>query len=72
MKTAKIFMAGIGQAICLPNEFKLDSEEVYISKNGNSIVLIPKNNFDWNAWFIALDSIHVQLVYQSQRQVSQI
>ena len=61
MKTAKLFMIGEDQAVRLPDEFRMEGDEVYIAKVGNSIVLTPKNAFDWEAWFKALSEIDVDI-----------
>ena len=42
METAKVFVSGNSQAVRLPKEFRLSTDEVYIKKSGNSIVLFPK------------------------------
>lgn len=44
MTTAKIFQSGNSQAVRLPKEFKLQASEVFISKVGEALVLIPKND----------------------------
>ena len=44
MKTAKLFQNGHSQAVRLPQEFRLPGKEVYIKKQGNAIILIPKDN----------------------------
>lgn len=41
MKTAKIFKHGNSQAVRLPKEFRFNSEEVAIKKQGTSVVLLP-------------------------------
>ena len=41
MNIAKIFKSGNSQAIRLPKEFRLNQEEVYITKIGDSILLTP-------------------------------
>jgi antitoxin VapB len=48
MATAKVFWSGRSQAVRLPKEFRLDSDEVRIRREGKKIILepIPK---DW-AW----------------------
>lgn len=45
MPTAKVFMSGNSQAVRLPKEFRIDADEVEISRRGNEIVLTerPKN-----------------------------
>lgn len=42
MQTAKLFMNGKSQAVRLPKEFRFEGEEVFIKKQGNSVVLTPK------------------------------
>lgn len=43
MDSAKLFYNGRSQAVRLPLEYRFDSEEVYIKKIGNAVVLIPKD-----------------------------
>ena len=40
-QTAKIFMNGRSQAVRLPKEFRFDCDEVYISKQGDQVVISP-------------------------------
>jgi antitoxin VapB len=40
---AKVFMNGRSQAIRLPKEFRVEGDEVYITKEKNQIVIIEKN-----------------------------
>jgi antitoxin VapB len=42
MKTAKLFKNGQSQAVRLPKEFRMMGTEVYIKKQGEAIVLLPK------------------------------
>jgi antitoxin VapB len=47
LATAKVFATGNSQAIRLPKAFRLDSEEVWISKSTDGILTIqpkPKKN----------------------------
>lgn len=37
----KVFKSGNSQAVRLPREFRLDQEEVFIRKEGKSIVITP-------------------------------
>lgn len=41
METAKVFWSGRSQAVRLPKNFRFDTDEVYIRRFGNSIVLEP-------------------------------
>jgi antitoxin VapB len=69
MKTAKIFTTGRSQAVRLPKEFRLKGKEVYVTKNGNSILLTPKSDFDWDNWFDALDNLQIDIVRDQQEQL---
>jgi antitoxin VapB len=39
--TAKLFMDGCSQAVCLPEEFRFEGTEVRISKVGDKVILEP-------------------------------
>lgn len=47
MKTAKVFRSGNSQAVRLPKEFRVPSDQVFIKKTGETIVLIPKKGDRW-------------------------
>jgi antitoxin VapB len=68
MKTAKIFTTGRSQAVRLPKEFRLKGKEVYVTKNGNSILLTPKSDFDWDNWFDALDNLKIDIERDQKEQ----
>ena len=53
MKTAKIFQNGPSQAVRLPKEFRFAGSEVFIKKNGNIVLLIPRSD-SWNSLFGSL------------------
>lgn len=53
MKTARIFSNGRSQAVRLPKEYRFDSDDVFIKKFNNIIMLIPKNN----PWASLVDSL---------------
>jgi antitoxin VapB len=53
MKTAKLFQNGKSQAVRLPKEFRFESDRVYIKRVGNTVVLLPYENF----WDTLLDSL---------------
>ena len=50
MQTAKVFKSGGSQAIRLPKEFRLDTEEVYIVREGEKIIISPKP-LSWDSYF---------------------
>jgi antitoxin VapB len=54
MKTAKLFKNGQSQAVRLPKEFRMPGSEVYIKKQGEAIILLPKET-SWKAVFDSLD-----------------
>jgi antitoxin VapB len=45
---AKVFKNGRSQAIRLPKECRVDSDEVYIEKIGHSLVIVPKQKSKWD------------------------
>ena len=52
---AKIFMNGRSQAVRLPKEYRFNSDEVYITKQGQNIILSEKKP-TWDEFF---DSVSV-------------
>jgi len=54
MKTAKIFKNGQSQAVRLPKEFRFNDSEVFITKRGNIVQLIPRTD-SWNSLFESLN-----------------
>jgi antitoxin VapB len=42
MATAKVFKSGNSQAVRLPKEFRLDADEVELSRDGEKIVMVPR------------------------------
>ena len=54
MKTAKLFKNGQSQAVRLPKEFKMEGREVYIKKQGEAIILLPKEK-SWESLFESLN-----------------
>ncbi len=49
-QTAKIFMNGRSQAVRLPKEYRFDSDEVYITKRGQNIIISEKKP-TWDEFF---------------------
>ena len=54
MQTAKLFKNGQSQAVRLPKEFRMAGKEVYIKKQGEAIVLWPKEK-SWAPLFESLN-----------------
>lgn len=42
MQTAEVFEDEFSQAVKIPEEYRFDDDEVYISKVGQVVMLIPK------------------------------
>jgi len=49
-QVAKIFMNGKSQAVRLPKEYRFDTEEVYISKQGQNVIISAKKP-TWDEFF---------------------
>ncbi len=49
-QTAKIFMNGRSQAVRLPKEYRFDTDEVYITKQGSSVIISEKRP-TWDEFF---------------------
>ncbi len=47
--TAKVFTSGNSQAIRLPKEFRLDTDEVFINKSGEKLIITPRMN-SWDGF----------------------
>jgi len=54
---AKVFKNGRSQAIRIPKEFRVDSDEVYIEKVGDSLIIKPKYKDKWDSFFEKLENI---------------
>ncbi len=50
MQTAKIVSNGNSQAVYLPEEFYFATSEVYISKQGENLIISPKKT-TWDTFF---------------------
>ena len=49
-KTAKVFMNNRSQAVRLPKEFRFQTKEVFIRKEGEEVILSPRP-VDWGTFF---------------------
>ena len=54
MKTAKLFKNGQSQAVRLPKECRMAGTEMYIKKQGEAIILLPKER----SWAPLFDSLN--------------
>jgi len=48
-RKAKIFMNNRNQAVRLPKEFEFKAKEVFIRKEGSTVILSPRP-FDWSSY----------------------
>jgi antitoxin VapB len=74
MQTAKLFKNGRSQAVRLPKEFRFEGDEVYLKREGNSVVLIPKGETKENPWkdfFEALDSFDPAIPLERKQPTEQ-
>ena len=54
---AKVFLNGRSQAIRIPKDFRVDTNEVYIEKVGDTLFITPKKNNHWDRLFETLNEI---------------
>ncbi len=50
--TAKVFWSGRSQAVRLPAACRFETDEVYITKKGDQLILRPRGK-DWGKYFAA-------------------
>jgi antitoxin VapB len=53
--TAKVFTTGRSQAVRLPKEFRFNTKEVTIERQGDALVLRPKLEKD--AWWAEMEQV---------------
>ena len=58
--TAKVFQNGRSQAIRIPKAFRVEAEEVYIDKVGDTLVIKPKRTDKWDRFFEALGEVDTE------------
>ena len=59
-KTAKIFMHGRSQAVCLPDAFRFDAKEVFIRKDTiTGDVILSRRPNDWTEFLAARKNLQV-------------
>ena len=52
MNVAKILRNGQSQSLSLPEEFRFDTDEVFISREGDKVVLFPKPKMTLDEFFL--------------------
>jgi antitoxin VapB len=48
--TAKVFVSGRSQAVRIPKKFRFKTDEVFIEREGDNIILTPKPK-SWGQYF---------------------
>ena len=68
---AKVFQNGRSQAIRLPKEYRVDSNEVYIEKIGHSLIIVPKEKSKWDVMRNALNDLEDFELERNQPKIQQ-
>lgn len=66
---AKVFQNGRSQAIRIPKEFRVDTDEVYIEKIGDTLIIKPKNEDKWDKFFDTLDNVDTKDFLSDREQL---
>ncbi|MEA3289839.1 MAG: type II toxin-antitoxin system VapB family antitoxin [Campylobacterota bacterium] len=66
---AKVFQNGRSQAIRIPKEFRVDTDEVYIEKVGDSLIIKPKKEDKWDKFFEELEDVDTSDFLNSREQL---
>jgi antitoxin VapB len=67
MKTAKVFKSGNSQAVRIPKEFQLESDEVEIRRRGDVLILRPKSS-SWEPLIESLSKFTDDFLADGRRQ----
>ena len=51
-RTAKVFMTNRSQAVRLPKDYQFSTDEVFIRKEGDEVILSPRPR-DWKAYLVS-------------------
>jgi antitoxin VapB len=66
MQTAKVFRNGRSQAIRLPNEFRVDSDVVFLKKTPEGFLVIPRD--PWDVFFEGVAELSPKFMAGQRRQ----
>ncbi len=66
MKKAKVFRNGRSQAIRLPKEFRVESEEVYLKKTPEGFLVIARD--PWELFFEGVSELSDDFMAEGRRQ----
>ena len=67
MMTAKLFENGRSQAVRLPKECRFSGDEVSVSKVGDAVILLTKNN-RWSGFLTSLDMFTADFMPNGREQ----
>ena len=67
MMTAKLFENGRSQAVRLPKECRFSGDEVSVSKVGDAVILLQKNN-RWSGFLTSLDMFTADFMPNGREQ----
>ena len=65
---AKVFKNGRSQAIRIPKEYRVDSDEVYIEKVGDTLIIRPKKEDKWDNFFEQLKEVDTKDFMKDREQ----
>jgi len=65
MKAARVFQNGASKAVRLPKEFRFASDEVFLKKMGDAVIIFPKRR-DWQPFVNSLSKFSED--FMSQRE----
>ena len=67
---AKVFKNGRSQAIRIPKELRVQSEEVYIEKVGDTLIIKPKKKDKWDSFFEKLNKVDTKDFLKERNQLT--
>ena len=68
---AKVFLNGRSQAVRLPKECRVDTQEVYVEKIGHSLIITPKTKSPWDLMRNALNDLDELTFDREQPEVQE-
>lgn len=68
MKIARVFKNGRSQAIRLPKEFRVESEEVYLKKTSEGFLVIPRD--PWEVFLEGVNELSDKFFAEKREQPS--
>ncbi len=67
---AKVFKNGRSQAIRIPKEYRVNTDEVYIEKVGDTLIIKPKKEDRWDVFFDKLKDVDTKDFMKERNQLS--